>query len=237
MAIGPDSSEIHHQHRDVSGGWLRAAVFGAMDGLVSNGALIAGMIGGGASGSTVTLAGLAGLAAGASSMAAGEYTSVASQSEAVRKEIAVERRELEDNPRGERAELAKMYMSRGVEPELARQVAEQIHRNNAVALRIHVLEELGVDSDDLPSPWVAAGSSFAAFAVGAFIPVLPLLLGVSAAWPVIVVTLVALFVTGAAVTFLTGRSIWFGGTRQLLLGVLAALLAYGIGLLFGVSVG
>ncbi|NEE02243.1 VIT1/CCC1 transporter family protein [Phytoactinopolyspora halotolerans] len=236
MTVGVNPVELHHQHRDVSGGWLRAAVFGAMDGLVSNGALIAGMIGGGATGSTVTLAALAGLTAGASSMAAGEYTSVASQSEAARAEIEVERREIARHPEEEKAELAEMYASRGVDPELARQVAEQIHRDDAVALRIHVLEELGVDAEDLPSPWVAAGSSFAAFAVGALIPVLPLLLGAASVLPVVLVTLGALFATGAVVTVLTGRSPWFGGTRQLLLGVLAALFAFGVGHLFGVGV-
>lgn len=225
--------ERHHHHRDVSGGSLRAAVFGAMDGLVSNGALIAGMIGAGAASGIVAMAGLAGLSAGALSMAVGEYTSVLSQTEATRAEVAREQRELKHSPDAEREELGQMYVARGVDPELATLVTEQIHRDPAVALRIHVLEELGVDADDLPSPWVAAGSSFAAFAGGALIPLLPLLAGATSALPVIVVTLFALFCSGALVTRLTGRSAWFGGSRQLILGVGAAAVAYGIGSLVG----
>lgn len=225
--------ERHHHHRDVSGGSLRAAVFGAMDGLVSNGALIAGMIGSGAASGIVAMAGLAGLSAGALSMAVGEYTSVLSQTEATRAEVAREKRELKHSPDDERKELAHAYVARGVDPELAKLVAEQIHRDPSVALRIHVLEELGVDADDLPSPWVAAGSSLAAFAGGALIPLLPLLAGATSALPVIVVTLFALFCSGALVTRLTGRSAWFGGGRQLILGVGAAAIAYGIGSLVG----
>ena len=225
--------ERHGHHRQVNGGWLRAGVFGAMDGLVSNGALIAGMMGAGAASGTVALAGLAGLAAGASSMAAGEYTSVASQTEATRAEIAREKREIEHAPEEEREELAQLYVARGVDPDLARHVTAQIHRDPAVALRIHVLEELGVDAEDLPSPWVAAASSFAAFAVGAAIPLLPLLLGPAGTTPVALVTLLALFCSGAAVTRLTGRPVWYGRSRQLVLGVLAGAFAFGIGHLSG----
>jgi VIT1/CCC1 family predicted Fe2+/Mn2+ transporter len=151
-------AEIHHQHRDVTGGWLRPAVFGVMDGLVSNLALIAGVAGGGGSTGTVALAGFAGLVAGAFSMAAGEYTSVASQTELTRAEIAIEQTEIRRRPEAERDELAELYELRGLAPELARQVAEQLSRDPEQAWRIHAREELGVDPDDLPSPWLAAGS-------------------------------------------------------------------------------
>src|SRR5918993_3246323 len=121
-----DDVEIHHEHRDVTGGWLRPAVFGVMDGLVSNLALIAGVAGGGGSTGTVALAGFAGLVAGAFSMAAGEYTSVASQTELTRAEIAIERAEITKRPEAELAELTELYEARGVEPTLARDVAEQL---------------------------------------------------------------------------------------------------------------
>jgi vacuolar iron transporter family protein len=232
--------EIGHEHPDVAGGWLRPAVFGAMDGLVSNLALIAG-VAGGTSGSAeptaVVLAGLAGLAAGAFSMAAGEYTSVASQSEAAQHEIAKERREIVANPEGETHELASMYVEKGLDPELAAEVARQIHRDVDRAVDMHAREELGVDPGSLPSPVVAAVSSFLAFAAGAFVPVLPYLLGSTTLLPGLVVTLLALFACGAVVTQVTDRSWWFGGLRQLLLGGVAAALTYGIGSLVGTSLG
>ncbi|MER6583398.1 VIT1/CCC1 transporter family protein [Nonomuraea sp. NPDC001023] len=153
----PYSPEKHHSHRDVTGGWLRPAVFGAMDGLVSNVALIAGVVGAAGAGRGAVLAGFAGLVAGACSMAAGEYTSVRSQTELMRAEIAVERRELARNPDGERAELAALYRSRGLDADLARRVAEGLSADPEQALRVHVREELGVDPDDLPSPYLAAG--------------------------------------------------------------------------------
>lgn len=231
---------VDHEHADVTGGWLRPAVFGAMDGLVSNLALIAGVAGGtrGATDSSaVVLAGLAGLAAGAFSMAAGEYTSVASQTEAAQHEIAKERREILANPEAETRELAGMYVDKGVEPELAEKVARQIHRDVDNAVDVHAREELGVNPDDLASPTLAAVSSFVAFALGAFVPVLPYLLGADTLLPVLVVTLAALFACGAVVTQVTTRSWWYGGLRQLLLGGAAAALTYGFGALVGTGLG
>lgn len=208
-----------------------------MDGVVSNTALIAGMAGGGASPRVIVLAGLAGLAAGAFSMAAGEYTSVAAQAESAEAEIAKEREELRINPTGEEAELAAAYVARGVSPDLAREVAHQLHRNPENALRVHSREELGVTLDDLPSAKLAAGSSFLAFAIGAVVPLVPYLLGAAAVWPSLVLALLALFGCGAVVTRVTSRPWWFGGTRQLILGALAAALTYGIGSLVGVGLG
>lgn len=232
-----DAAEITHEHADVAGGWLRPAVFGAMDGLVSNFALIAGVAGGVGSDHTteVVLAGVAGLAAGAFSMAAGEYTSVASQAEHTQAEIEVERREIQLKPKAEQAELAQMYMDRGIDRDLALAIAEQVHADPGLALEVHTREELGVDPAHLPSPVVAAASSFVAFAIGAVVPVLPYVLGAQTLWPAMVMSLLALFACGAVVSRVTTRSWWFGGLRQLILGAAAAALTYFIGDLVGSS--
>ncbi len=227
----------NHTHRDVNGGWLRPAVFGAMDGLVSNLALMTGVAGGAVSQQTIIITGLAGLAAGAFSMAAGEYTSVASQRELVLAELDIERTELRKHPKDELDELAALYESRGVEPGLARQVAEQLSTDPDQALEIHAREELGIDPSDLPSPTVAAVSSFGSFALGALLPVLPYLLGASALWPAVLLALLGLFACGAVVARVTARSWWFSGVRQLALGGAAAGVTYILGAVFGTVVG
>jgi VIT1/CCC1 family predicted Fe2+/Mn2+ transporter len=206
-----------------------------MDGLVSNFALIAGIAGGRASQHVIVLAGLAGLAAGAFSMAAGEYISVASQSELAQAEIAVELDELVNNAKAEEAELAQLYQARGLDADLAAEVARQLSRNPDEALEIHAREELGIDPGNLPSPLVAAGSSFLFFALGAFLPVLPYLLGAHALWPAGVLAGIGLFAAGALVSRVTARSWWFSGLRQLLLGGAAAAFTYGVGALIGTS--
>ncbi len=229
---------INHEHPDVTGGWLRPAVFGASDGLVSNLALIAGVAGGtraADSSTAVVLAGFAGLAAGAFSMAVGEYTSVASQSEAAAHEVAKERAEIIANPEGERHELAEMYVEKGIDEDLAHEVARQIHLDVDNAVAVHAREELGVDPHDLASPMLAAVSSFVAFALGAMVPVLPYLLGAGTLLPGLVITLIALFGAGAMVTSVTTRPWWYGGVRQMLLGGVAAAITYGVGALVGVS--
>lgn len=233
----PDAAMVFHEHPDVTGGWLRPAVFGAMDGLVSNFALVMGVTGGSDDTKPVLLAGLAGLAAGAFSMAAGEYTSVASQSEFALAQIEIERREIERNGPGEQAELAAMYVDKGVEEDTARDAAAQIHRDVDNAVEVHAREEFGVDPHDLPSPRLAAVSSFFAFALGALVPILPLLLGIEAVWPIVVLSLIGLFACGALVTNVTSRSWWYGGIRQLVLGGVAAGLTYLIGDLVGASLG
>src|SRR4051794_18493402 len=146
---------MHHDHQNVQGGWLRPAVFGAMDGLVSNFALIAGVSGGGVPSHTVALTGLSGLLAGALSMASGEYTSVRAQGEAMSAELAIERAEIARRPKAEEAELARLYRKRGLDPQLAQEVASQLSRHTDV-WKVHAREELGVDPDALPSPWTAA---------------------------------------------------------------------------------
>lgn len=237
LSAGRPAERHGHTHRDVNGGWLRPAVFGAMDGLVSNLALITGVAGGSVSASAIALTGLAGLAAGAFSMAAGEYTSVASQRELVLAELDVERRELRRHPQDELRELSELYASRGVDPELAAEVSKQLMRDPEQALEIHAREELGVDPGDLPSPAVAALSSFGSFAVGAMLPVLPYLLGATQLWPAVLLALAGLFACGAAVARVTARTWWFSGLRQLLLGGAAAAVTYGLGVLFGAAVG
>lgn len=228
---------IMHEHADVTGGWLRPAVFGAMDGLVSNAALIAGVSGGtGNDSAAVVLAGLAGLAAGAFSMAAGEYASVASQSEAAELEIQKERVELVRNPDAEAAELAQAYVDKGLDPALAAEVAKQIHSDLDQALAVHAREELGVDVDGLASPILAATSSFLAFAVGALIPVLPFLVSWNSLIASLVLTLVSLFACGAVVTRVTSRQWWYGGLRQVLLGAAAFGLTYLVGAAVGTQV-
>lgn len=230
-----DHERIEHEHADVTGGWLRPAVFGASDGLVSNFALIAGVTGGRADSKVVLLAGLAGLAGGALSMAAGEYISVRSQAEQAQGEIEVERLELERRPKAEERELAQMYVAKGLDPELARQVAAQLSRNPATALDVHVREELGIDVAGLPSARLAAASSFVSFAVGAAVPVLPYLFGAQGVLASAVVTLLGLFVCGAFVTRLTQRRWWYGGSRQVLVGAAAAAATYGIGAAVGTT--
>ncbi len=230
-----------HGHRDVTGGWLRPAVFGASDGLVSNGALVAGVAGGvaatNASTNAIILAGLAGLAAGAFSMAVGEYVSVASQTELAQAEINRERIALQRAPDAEKAEMAQVFVRRGVEPGLARQIVEQMSHDEEMTLEMHVREELGLDPNDLPSPWLAGGSSFLAFSVGAILPVIPYLLGTTSLWPSIVVTAIALMIVGTLVSRITVRPWWYSGLRQVLLGGVAFALTYIVGALVGAGVG
>ncbi|MEJ7633435.1 VIT1/CCC1 transporter family protein [Aeromicrobium sp.] len=235
----PAPDHVDHEHPDVTGGWLRPAVFGAMDGLVSNFALIMGVVGGSSANDTkpVVLAGLAGLAAGSFSMAAGEYTSVASQSEFALAQVDIERDEILHNEPAEEAELAAMFVEKGVDEDVARQVATQIHRDPENAVRVHAREEFGVDTDDLASPVLAAASSFIAFALGATIPLFPYLIGIESPWTAIVLSLIGLFACGAVVTRITARSWWFGGLRQLVLGGAAAGLTYLVGHAVGGVIG
>ncbi|HEY2792755.1 MAG TPA: VIT1/CCC1 transporter family protein [Micromonosporaceae bacterium] len=226
---------MDHDHADVTGGWLRPAVFGAMDGLVTNIALISGVGGGGVSPHSIILTGTAGLVAGAISMGLGEYTSVRTQNDQVAHEVDKERRELEINPEAEAEELALVWIERGLPERLAREVAERISLNPDEALRVHAQEELGVDPHDVPSPWVAAASSFVCFSVGALIPLLPYLFGVTHLLPSLIVGGVGLFVAGALTARFTSHRWWYSGGRQLLMGAAAAAATYGIGHLIGIG--
>ena len=227
----------HGHHRDVSGGWLRPAVFGAMDGLVTNVSLIAGVGGAGVHAKAIIVTGLAGLAAGAFSMATGEFVSVSSQNELIAAEVSKEKHELEHHPEAERRELAAMFRHSGVDADLADKVARQVSNRPEAALRMHVREELGVDHHELPSPYVAAGASLVTFAVGALIPLLPYLLGFSSLAATLILAGVFAFAGGGIVSRVTNRPFWFGALRQLVLAAVAAGLTFAIGLGVGAAFG
>jgi len=229
-------SEIHHTHRDVSGGQLRPAVFGAMDGLVSNAALVAGVAGARTSTHDIILTGLAGLLAGSFSMAVGEWTSVHSQTQLVQSEIDKEREEIERSPAAEERELAGLFRRRGLPRDLAERVAREVSKDPDEAWRVHVREELGVDPDEQPSAWVAGGLSFVTFAVGAFVPLLPYLCGAhSLIWSVALGALMLLLMGGAVARF-TQRPVVLGAIRQLLLGAATVAVVFGVGHAVGASV-
>jgi vacuolar iron transporter family protein len=219
-------------------GTLRAVIFGVSDGLVSNLSLVMGVAGAATQNpSFIFLAGAAGLLAGSFSMAAGEYISMQSQRELFERQIALERAEMEAMPEEEEAELAAAYRSKGFTAEEAARIAHRIFRDPVAALDTLVREELGLDPDELGSPIRAAFGSFLAFAVGAAVPVVPYLFGGGTAILLISlgISLVALFAVGAAVSLLTGRTMLFSGARQLVIGLVAALVTYGIGSLIGVA--
>ncbi|MGD9526458.1 MAG: VIT1/CCC1 transporter family protein [Pseudonocardia sp.] len=224
-----------HHHSDVSGGWLRAAVFGAMDGLVTTIGIVAGVGGGGADRQVIILTGLAGLVAGAFSMALGEFASVGAQNDALGREVDVERDEIRRHPDAERAELAQTYEDMGLTPQTARAVADEVHANPDLAVRVHITQELGVNPDDQPSPWTAAVSSFLCFAVGGLLPLIPFLLGSASLALGMAVGAVGLFVLGALTSRFTTRPWWLAGLRQLAFGAVAAAATYVVGALIGVS--
>jgi VIT1/CCC1 family predicted Fe2+/Mn2+ transporter len=217
---------------------LRAAVLGANDGLVSNLSLVMGVAGAALSGPAILVTGLAGLLAGACSMAMGEWLSVQSTRELYQRQIAIEADEIVAAPEEEQAELALIYEAKGLSPEEANAVAAKLMADKANALDSLVREELGIDPEELGgSAWEAAVTSFVLFAGGALLPVLPFvaLSGTQAVVVSLLVSALALFLIGAAITLLTGRGVLFSGMRQLLFGLAAAGLTYGIGRVLGVT--
>lgn len=235
----PTTAEgIGARHRRAGGGGtLRAAVFGVNDGLISNASLILGIAGAGAEPRGVLLAGTAGLLAGAFSMAAGEWVSVRSQRELYEHQIAEEKDELERYPMEEAEELALIYAARGVPIEQARAMTQKMVEDPARTLDTLAREELGLNPDDLGSPWIASISSFAAFSGGALIPLAPFAFGLGAALPVaIAVAALSLAGVGAAVSLFSGRNALLGALRMLLIGAAAGAATYGIGALIGTSV-
>lgn len=226
---------VGHQHADVTGGWLRAATFGAMDGLVSNTALIAG-VAAGADAHTVVLSGVAGLLAGSFSMALGEYTSVTTANEQIDSEVKLERRSFRKHPQAERAELVDMLVEMGMSNDTATTAAEEIHRDENRAVNFHLVQELGVHPEEKPSPWVAAGSSFVMFAIGAIIPLLPYLLGFESLWAGLLCGGVGLLIVGGTAARFTRKPVAWAAGRQLLFGVVAIAATYVVGLLIGTTV-
>jgi vacuolar iron transporter family protein len=232
---GPD--EVGHTHADVSGGWLRASVFGAMDGLVTNISLVAGVGAAGASARVVILTGLAGLVAGAFSMALGEYTSVRTQNEQVHREWDVERREIRDNPDAEQRELTEMFRAMGMREQTALAAARDVHSDAERATRLHVSQELGLDPTDQPSPRVAAISSFVTFSVGAVVPLIPYLLGFTSLVAGLAVGAVGLLAAGALAAMFTVQPWWRNALRQLCFGAVAVGATYLVGTLIGTGAG
>lgn len=230
-----DPHDYDHQHADVSSGWLRAAVFGAMDGLVSNIGLITGIAAAGASNRIVLLTGVSGLIAGAISMALGEFTSVRTQNEQVETELETEREAHSRNPRGERAELADLFERLGMSQDTAKVAATEVHGDDDQAVRVHLAQELGVDLDEQPSPWVAAFSSLASFSVGALIPLIPFLFGFGSLWWGLAFGGGGLLLAGGLAARFTKRGVLRGATRQFLLGSIAVIVTYTIGTLLGVG--
>ncbi len=227
-----------HRHRDVQGGSARAAVFGISDGLVSNVALILGVAGASVEASLIRVTGLSGLLAGAISMAAGEYVSVKAQNELIERELEIERTSLEENPELERAELAAIYRQRGLAGREAEAVARQVHRDPEVALDVHAREELGVDPEGLGNPVTVAIASFLAFAIGAFLPIIPWLFGGGdgAVVASVVIGLVAAGIVGVLIAYFTDRSMLRTSLRQVLVAAVACAATYAIGSAVGTTV-
>jgi VIT1/CCC1 family predicted Fe2+/Mn2+ transporter len=238
LAPGHSQEAEDRRHKSVAaGGNLRAAVFGVNDGLVSNAGLILGVAGATSDPAAVLLAGTAGMLAGAFSMAAGEYISVRAQREVFEYQIGLERQELAEFPDEEAAELAAIYAARGMPKEQARAIARELISNPERALDALAREELGLDPEQLASPWGASSASFLAFSVGAAIPLAPYLLGLrSAALPVaVLLTALSLFGVGATISLFTGRDAIPSGLRMLGIGMAAGAISYAIGAYLGVS--
>jgi len=236
---GAQISKFESRHRSVGGNAIRAAVLGGNDGLISNFSLVMGIAGATVAQEGVLLAGVAGLLAGSLSMALGEWISVKSSQELYENQMQLEMEELETNPEGEKKELALIYVAKGIPEEQAYQMAADIMKDKSYAHEILVKEELGIDADELKGSAVeAAVYSFIFFAVGAVIPVLPFMFtsGMKAIVVSVSLSAAGLFMIGAAITLFTGRNVWFSGFRQVLFGLAAASITFGIGKLIGVSV-
>ena len=228
----PHPEEPHKSHR---ANWLRAAVLGVNDGIVSVASLMLGVSAAHASSTAILTAGVAGLAAGALSMAAGEYVSVSSQRDSERADIAIETRSLANNPKEELAELAAIYEKRGLEPKLAQAVAKQLHANDAVGA--HMRDELGIDHEALARPTQAAAASAIAFSAGGAVPIIATLLshGLANNWAIVVASLLALAISGAVGAYLGGGKRIWAAARVFVGGGIAMVITALIGHLIGRS--
>ena len=238
-AMPTSAREVGARHRSAVGGNLRATVFGVSDGLVSNASLVMGIAGAGAGSPYVLMTGIAGMLAGALSMAAGEYVSVRSQREMYEYQIALEREEVAEYPDEEAEELALIYHARGVALEQAREMSQALLARPEQALDVLAREELGLNPDDLGSPWGAASSSFLAFAAGAALPLVPFLAGATGMRAVVLAAataLVALFTVGLTLSLFTGRAGVRGGLRMVLIGGGAGLVSFCVGRAVGSAV-
>ncbi len=236
---GSQLSKFEKKHRSVGGNAIRAAVLGGNDGLVSNFSLVMGVAGATAGQDGVLLSGLAGLLAGALSMSLGEWVSVKSSQELYENQMQIEMEELETNPEGEQKELALIYMTKGIPEDQAHEMAAEIIKDKDKAHEILVREELGINTEELHGSAIeAAIYSFILFAIGAVIPVLPFMFikGMNAVYMSVGLSALGLFIIGAAITLFTGKNVWYSGFRQMLFGLLAAAITFGIGKLIGVSI-
>ncbi|TYP73559.1 VIT1/CCC1 transporter family protein [Aquimarina intermedia] len=239
MISGGLLSKFEGRHKSVGGNAVRAAVLGANDGLVSNMSLVMGVAGAAAQSSTILLTGLAGLLAGAISMSLGEWLSVQSSRELYQRQIALEAEELEAAPEEEKQELVLLYQAKGMDEESAQSLADKIFENKDTALDALIVEELGIDKEELGgSAWEAALVSFFLFAIGAILPVIPYFFTSDrlALWWSLGCSVFGLFVIGASITLFTGKSLGFSGFRQVLFGLVAAAVTYGVGTLIGVTI-
>jgi len=234
-------AQMEGRHKASGGNALRAAVLGANDGLVSILSLVMGVAGANLSSHDVFIAGMAGLLAGAGSMALGEWLSVQSSRELYSHQIKIEKEELERNPAEEQEELALIYQAKGLPEARARELSAAIMATEQDSiLDTLAREELGIDPQELGgSAYVAAFTSFFLFALGALFPLLPFafLSGNIAVYTSMAVSAFALFLVGSAITLMTGRNVFYSGFRQVIIGLAAAIITYGIGKLIGVTVG
>jgi len=240
-AMPTSLSDVGARHRGGLGSNLRASVFGVSDGLVSNASLVLGVAGAGTGSGYVLLTGAAGMLAGALSMAAGEYVSVRSQREMYEYQIALEREEVAEYPEEEAEELALIYEARGVEIQQAREVSRALLAHPEQALDVLSREELGLNPDDLGSPWGAGISSFISFALGASMPLIPFLVMRSTGTPTLIVTAVvtccALFGIGLVLSLFTGRDALKGALRMVVIGTGAGVVSFIVGRVLGVAIG
>jgi predicted membrane protein (TIGR00267 family) len=236
---GVQISKFESRHRSVGGNAIRAAVLGGNDGLISNFSLVMGVAGAASEQEGVLLAGVAGLLAGSLSMALGEWISVKSSQELYENQMQIEMEELETNPEAEEKEVALIYVAKGIPEEQANKIAKDIMMDKTLAHDMLVKEELGIDAEDLKGSAIeAAIYSFILFAIGAVIPVLPFMFtnGTKAIVFSITLSAIGLFLIGAAITLFTGKNVWYSGLRQVLFGLAAAAITFGIGKLIGVTV-
>ncbi len=237
---GSELARFEGRHRAGGGNALRAAVLGANDGLVSVFSLVMGVAGAGVPSKTILISGFAGLLAGALSMALGEWLSVQSSRELYQHQLAIEEQELAEAPEEEKIELALIYQAKGIDAATARQLAERLVSEPTTALDTLAREELGIDPEELGgSAWEAALTSFGLFAIGAMIPVFPYLFftGYTGIWVSALVSACGLFIIGAAITLMTGKHPVWSGLRQVVFGMAAAVITFGIGRLIGVNLG
>jgi VIT1/CCC1 family predicted Fe2+/Mn2+ transporter len=237
---GPLLAQFEGRHRTAGGNELRAAVLGASDGLTSNLSLVMGVAGATLTGHAVLIAGLAGLLAGAFSMSIGEWVSVQSARELNQHQIAIERQELQEAPEEEQEELALIYQSKGLDERTAKELSANLMQQSTTALDTLAREELGIDPKELGgSPWGAAITSFFLFAIGAIIPVFPFIFtnGFAAVGISLALSVLGLFGIGAGVSLTAGSPLWKAGARQILLGLLAAGITFGLGKLIGSTIG